>query len=132
MLSEADQLLLQWVVGVLRTSHRPCISRGDIMDIILTFEMSVTVRTDEQAKMILEAVDSGLAEVALKDRILYGGVGVPRVPASPTVPQTQPELKPVPTRVMQRTTPSESTSVTDKPRERTTGIMGRKRIVRKG
>ena len=37
-------------------------------------EVPITVRDEEQATLIFAAVESGLAENAIKDRVLYGGV----------------------------------------------------------
>lgn len=44
-------------------------------------EVPITVRDEEQATLIFAAVESGLAENAIKDRVLYGGV-------APTAQQT--------------------------------------------
>ena len=116
------------------------------MAITLTVEISITVNDDTQAEKIMDAVSNGLAETAIKDRVLYGGMS-PVPMQSVDAMQTQPintsptftspakaaeaskKLRPVEVRV-----PKGKVSVPEpepKP-ERGRGILGRRQLSRTG
>lgn len=95
------------------------------MAITIVVEVPVTVNSPEQAQAILDAVQSGLAETAIKDRVLYGG-GAPIRSA-----EKEAESEVVLTKVETKT-PTKTVKATKVEQERPRGIMGRKRPERVG
>lgn len=104
------------------------------MAFTITFELSVTVNDDEQAQKILDAVSSGLAETAIKDRVLFDGTGYipgsarPTFASSAKAAEASKELKPVETHAGKKQVPT-----TPEPApERTRGVLGNRRLGRTG
>ena len=113
------------------------------MSFEITVEITLTVKDDTQAEKIFDAVSSGLAETAIKDRVLYGGaqdsnfiatqqtVSRPSKPASTSSKSEEASklLRPVEVKV-----PKGQITVTASARkpERSRGILGRKQINRTG
>lgn len=102
------------------------------MSFEITVEVTMTVRDNAEAEKIFDAAASGLAEVAIKDRVLYGGVAPVSVqPSSTSSVKSQEALK--------KLTPIETKSpksvavepVAPKP-ERSRGVMGRRQMHRTG
>lgn len=102
------------------------------MAITLTAEVTITVNTEEEAIQIMDACNSGLAELAIKDRVLYGGksyVGVAPSPVTDKISKEETKLKKVETKVHGTANPQEKVETTI---ERSHGILGRKRPERSG
>ena len=99
----------------------------------LIVEVAITVNDDEQAAKIYAAVANGLAETAIKDRVLYGMNTVAAAPATfapsaAKAAEAAVQLKAVETR-KPITAPE---ALVEKPKERTRGILGRRRVERQG
>lgn len=107
------------------------------MAVDIVAEIHITVQDYEQAEKIYEALENGLAETAIKDRVLYGAIGPQQVvgPQQPTFASSAKskeasiELKPVETKNAQTVKPIK---VEEKTQERPRGILGQKRLGRTG
>lgn len=104
------------------------------MAIKLILEVPVTVNTDEQAELIIDSVNSGLAETAIKDRVLFGATGYGAAAVQPTfaskakTEEAAKTLKPVEVH-----TPKKSVEPpVAQPKERAQGVLGRRRLGRTG
>lgn len=100
----------------------------------LCIELTITVNDDEQAAKIFEAVSNGMAEAAIKEKVLYGTQSSVTVPMQQTtVPvdkPREPETKLVShTKGIPTVTAKE---VTATPKERNRGVLGRGRMNRSG
>lgn len=102
------------------------------MAFVITVELQMTVQDEAQAEKIFEAVYSGLAETAIKDRVLFGGSAYhsaeqSTVTSAAKAADVSKQLKPVEvhTPKKQVTLPAE-----EKPKERQRGILGRRQINR--
>ena len=106
------------------------------MAILVTVELSISVRDEAQADLILEAVDSGLAETAIKDRVLYGGASpreyVGTVQASPAVSKAKAEESSMKIRPVESKVKSPVPVVEPVREERARGVLGRRQINRTG
>ena len=105
------------------------------MSFPITIEVTVIVRDDKEAEAIIEAAASGLAELAIKDRVLYGGVAPsrgavaqPAFTSSAKADEASLKLKPV---EVKTTKGQIAVPVEEKP-ERPRGIMGRRQMNRTG
>lgn len=102
------------------------------MSRVVYLEIPVSMVTDEQVDLLEQAVMSGLAEVAIKDRILFGGAPQREVKAeSAPTPAKMEEtiLKPI------NIEPKETPKIlvpTEAPKKRARGIFGRPPIERRG
>lgn len=107
------------------------------MAYVMVIEVQVTVNDDTQAEKIMDAVQSGLAETAIKDRVLYGGttVTVPAATAQPTFASEKKKseaskaLKPV---AVHAPKSEVATQAAKAPKERARGVMGRNKLSRVG
>ena len=95
-------------------------------------ELEVTVQNDEQAAAIMKAVDTGLAEIAVRDRVLYGLLsdGDAKV-------QQRPASKAKATEALKEIRPiiEGGQAVVEVPvskKERPRGVLGNRRIGRTG
>lgn len=105
------------------------------MSFPITVEVTLTVRDDAEAEAIFEAAANGLAELAIKDRVLYGGVvnrntavAQPAFTSSAKADEVSQTLKPV---EVKPTKAKIAVPAEVKP-ERSRGIMGRRQMNRTG
>ena len=103
----------------------------------LNLEIPITVNDAEQATAILEAVASGLAEIAIKDRVLYGNSGVQQVVTESKSfseqddykrKQSMQEVKPVEFEAPKLRIIEDAEEKPEKPRSR--GVLGHRRMGR--
>ena len=103
------------------------------MAFTMFIELQVTVQNDEQAEKIMEAVQSGLAEIAIKDRVLFDGKSPEAAPATFASKRNQTEaskkLTPVAAHTPKRDVAVQETSA---PKERSRGVLGRSKLHRVG
>ena len=102
------------------------------MSFRITVEVTVEVRDNEQAEAIIEAASNGLAELAIKDRVLYGGFS--HETQKPQISEAKREeaskrLVPVETKV---TGIKSAPKVQEAPPERAKGVLGRRKLNRTG
>lgn len=104
------------------------------MSFEITVEVTVTVRDNEEAEKIFDAAASGLAEVAIKDRVLYGGIAPAVVAVQPSstssakAQEASKKLKPIEVK-----SPKGGSAVEAPPKpERSRGVMGRRQMHRTG
>lgn len=98
------------------------------MAIELIVEVPIRVSTSEQASQILASVESGLAEVAIKDRVLFGG-SAPDVRNVEHRATNEPSLTRVETKARKANASTEES--VQQPKERI-GLIGRRPIKRRG
>lgn len=107
------------------------------MAINLLLEVSVTVANEEQAKKVIESVQSGLAEIAIKDRVLFGG-GPSIVEQKPQPKKAEPVTPPKKSKKDEKPLVAVEISTSAAPieesarKERSHGILGRRTFSRKG
>lgn len=104
------------------------------MAIPVRIELVVTVNTDEQAELILQSVRSGLAETAIKDRVLYGGsvsFAGAETAFAPPEKKKEPEVKLSRVETKKGKLTGETAGPEER-RERSHGVIGRKRFNRTG
>lgn len=101
------------------------------MSFSITVEVTMEVRDEKQAEAIFEAASNGLAEIAIKDRVLYGGFSkegtTPQASAAKREEASK-ELVPVATKV----SGTRATLVPEPKQERVKGVLGRRQLNRKG
>ena len=100
----------------------------------LRIELLITVNSDEQAALIFEAAANGIAELAIKERVLYG---TQASPVASVQPQVDPAVKQkeATTKLVSHAKGAPKVTVkesTEEPKERVRGIMGRSRMTRSG
>ena len=100
----------------------------------IVVEVPITVLDDAQAEKIIEAVQSGLAEIAIKDRVLYGGTFMAPAPQQTFASEKKKSeasqaLKPVAVRTPKREV---TTQIDTTPKERPRGVIGHKKMSRTG
>lgn len=115
------------------------------MAIELSFELTISVANDEQAEKVLEAVESGIVEIAIKDRV-FGHSQQVAVPVSAPAPNLAPaSTGPVSASVERVRESTQTLEMVDtlapkkeiklpveERRERTRGVLGARRISRTG
>ena len=107
----------------------------------ITIEITIMVNSEEQAAAIMEASVNGLAETAIKDRVLYGGLNfrepVVKQVAEPVVADNVKDVKTVKAEEEQielnkidTGTPTIKVVTPVKTKERPRSIIGRGRLGR--
>lgn len=104
------------------------------MAITLVVEVRVTVQNEQQAELIMDSVQSGLAENAIKDRVLYGGqqqtVQAQTAFASERKQiEASKSIQPVAVHTPKREIAAQGSKA---PKERVRGVLGRSKLNRVG